>query len=166
MSGDVTATLVAGVDPTRLLQRHPGVAIGEGVMGDCFRTVIGCLVSAPSPSVVPHFAELAEFCPGPNYGWHAVRLARQWLRDELGFDLLVVEPADAASYGVPYLATVQSVAGPWRHCVLAEAGAIVHDPSGNLDAYRGAEIVQAEVLVHPYDPAPDEQVRSWAEVPS
>lgn len=162
MSGEVIAELVGGIEPTRLLQRHPGVAIGEGVMGDCFRTAIGCLVSCTRPEQVPHFAEMAEFCPGPNCGWHAVRLARQWLRHELDLDLLVVDVVDAAGYGVPYLATVDSVAGPWRHCVLAQAGELLHDPSGNHVAYRSAEILQAEVLVRPYQPDPDEQVREWA----
>ncbi len=162
MSAEVVAELVGGIEPSMLLQRYPGVAIGDGVMGDCFRTAIGCLVACSRVDQVPHFAEMAEICPGPNYGWHAVRLARQWLRHELSLDLLVVDVADAASYGVPYLATVDSVAGPWRHCVVARDGEIIHDPSGNLDAYQGAEIIQAEVLVLPYEPGPDEQVREWA----
>lgn len=163
MSGEWEADLVS-IEPSRLVQRHLGGPRGEPgwVPGDCFRTAIGCLVACSRPEQVPHFAELVELCPGPNYGWHAIRLARQWLRDELEMDLMVVDVGAAAGFGVPYLATVESISGPWLHCVLAQAGEVIHDPSGKLDAYVGAEIVQAEVLVRPYLPGPDDMVREWA----
>lgn len=163
MRGEWTAELVT-IEPTRLMQLHRGGPATEPgwVPGDCYRTTLGCLVACSSPQQVPHFAELAEVCLGPRLGWHAIRLARQWLREELGIDLMVVDPAAAAGYGVPYLATVDSKSGPWFHSVLAQDDEVIHDPSGKLDLYLGTEIVQAEVLCAMYDPAPDEMVRLWA----
>lgn len=164
MSDGWTADLVT-IEPTMLTQQHFGGPRDEPgwVPGDCYRTAIGCLVACSRPDQVPHFAEMAEACPGPMFGWHAIRLARQWLRHELDIDLMVITPEAAAGYGVPYVATVDSVAGPWLHCVLAQSGEVIHDPSGKLDSHIGAEIMQAEVLVAMYDPEPDAMVRWWTE---
>lgn len=161
---DITANVVPGLVPTELGQLIPGgpPTGPEWVPGDCYRTALACLLGCPAPTEVPHFAELAEWCMGPFLGWHAFRLARQWLRQSVGVDLLHVDPTHAAELGVPYLATVQSLRGPWLHCTVAQHGAVIHDPSGRTDDYRSALILEAEVLVNVYDPGPDELVRRWA----
>ncbi len=158
------AAVIDGLTPTTLLQRIPGSppTVPGWVPGDCYRTAIACLLGCSTPDEVPHFTELAEWCTGPHLGWHAHRLARQWLRETSDMDLMFVPAGLAADLGRPYLATVQSVRGPWLHCTVAQHGAVIHDPSGRLANYRSATIVDAEVLVVCYEPGPDELVREWA----
>lgn len=163
MSATTTYHPVVGIDPTFLHQKIPAHKPGDlSEMGDCYRAAIACILSADRADAVPHFAQLAAtHCPGPCLGWHSFRLARQWIRHEFDLDLVNLDIADSAKGDWLYVATVDSVVGPWFHCVVARSGEIIHDPSGRLDQYRGAQIVEALAVVRPYDPEPDEQVRGW-----
>ena len=48
----------------------------EGLIGDCFRTVIGCLLDL-EPELVPHFTELGGW-DSPDFS-KARRLCNEWL---------------------------------------------------------------------------------------
>lgn len=159
---------VLGIEPTLLdqLYRHtsnprPSPGDDPSTIGDCYRTVIACLLSARNPEWVPHFGAMNLEV---NSGWEHYRLARHWLRDEYSLDLATVDIAEADRLGVAYGLSVQSKRGPWHHLVLAQAGQVIHDPSGHPDGYSIDDALDGEpvdILVRPYDPGPDEQVAAW-----
>ena len=149
--------------PTR---RHQQLipATGEGRIGDCYRTCIACLVGADSPDEVPHFVEQRK--DTGDDPWEDIRLARTWLRDHHGADLIHLSHRRAVELAVPYLATVQSKSGPWPHVLIGRRGYVEHDPSGlwfgrvvPLDDVNDV----VEVLCLPYAPDPDELIRRWVE---
>lgn len=154
-----TADLVCR-DWTKLRQTTPGHRPGEGLIGDCYRTAIACLIGATDPTEVPHFVE--ENVTGSGFDDRAA--ARHWLRRTLGIDMMTVSLEAAKRYGVPYLVSVNSKTGPWHHIVVGLGEDVAHDPSG-VDSYTLADVPDddptAEVLCMMYEPDPDEMVRQW-----
>lgn len=144
---------------TFLKQKHkhrPGEP--DGRMGDCWRTNIACLIGADDPEDVPHFLEI-QFSTG-DVDFEEMRLARNWLRNR-DLDLATVEIGEAERLECPYLASVPSKVGPWRHSVIAQRGVVIHDPSG-VGGYdlTGADTT-VEILVMPYTPEPDVLIPIW-----
>lgn len=134
----------------------------DGLIGDCYRTAIACLLGAPTPTYVPHFVEQTMHVE-VDPGWEQRKLARAWLR-EMGLDMMTVTLDFAQEAGRPYVVTVQSRRGAYHHAVVGCGSDILHDPSG-ADCYTADDIVDeaAEMLCLPYDPDPDEMVRVWTE---
>ena len=122
---------------TQLYSHEPSL----GVIGDCWRTAIGCLLDLP-PDSVPHF--LKEHWLGDSADAFAVSAStKAWLAD---FGLTYVEHAFTCSLDdvldmqrainpdAYYLLSGSSPRG-FNHCVIAKSGAIIHDPypgGGNL----------------------------------
>lgn len=151
------------LEPTRLQQTIKAHRPGDGAIGDCWRTALACLLTAPTPTYVPHFVE--DTIDHPEGHWEVLRRARHWLH-ALGHDIMPVDINAAASWDCPYLLSVHSKTGPWHHVVIAWNREIWHDPSGNDDGYVFDDRVEdaaAEVLCEPYSPDPDEMVRRWVE---
>lgn len=147
---------------TFLTQKHGHRPWAEGSrMGDCWRTNIACLIGAKDPEEVPHFVEIQHSTGDEDF--EEMRLAREWLRAR-NLDLAAVNIGEAWRLGVPYLASVPSQTGPWRHSVIACMEEVIHDPSG-VGGYtiEDADVV-VEVLVQPYTPEPGEMVRRWRKI--
>ena len=144
---------------TFLEQKHGHRPWAEGGrMGDCWRTNIACLIGAKDPEEVPHFVEIQHSLGDVDF--EEMRLAREWLRSR-DLDLAAVNIGEAVRLNVPYLASVPSQVGPWRHSVIAQGMEVIHDPSG----FGGYDLEEAdvvvEVLVQPYEPEPAEMVKRW-----
>jgi hypothetical protein len=103
----------------------------SGVYGDCYRTVVACLLGK-EPAEVPHF------CDGPDDGKVADRV-RTFLRPQgmalievpFGPDLdlaVALQIGSARSEGMHYLLTGKSKIGS-NHVVICRGDEIVHDPS-------------------------------------
>lgn len=146
--------------PSRLLQTVPAHKPGEGAVGDCYRTAIACLLGAPNPEWVPHFAEPTMGVEHKG-GWHMLRLARLWLRPQ-SLDIGEVYLDCAIGLGLPYLLTVKSQTGEWNHTVIARGEQVIHDPSGRTYTFDERAGDTADIIVRPYNPDPDEQLRTWA----
>lgn len=117
--------------PYKQLFRHKPE---EGVFGDCFRTVIGCLLDL-APADVPHFAD-----GGPDNQEIVDTRANEWLAQ---FNLRLVDTVYEGDVGdlkavlncvahynpnLHYiLAGVSRTGVP--HCVICLNDQIVHDPS-------------------------------------
>lgn len=102
----------------------------NGVYGDCFRTVIACLLNR-HPSEVPHF------CNGPDDGKTDDRV-RDYLAP-LGLKLVricfhglsmdeIMAIGDSYSLGMHWLLTGTSRNGT-NHVVICHGAKIIHDPS-------------------------------------
>lgn len=156
-------------EPTRLMQVHMhGQYASTGISGDCFRTAIACLLGAQDPADLPHFVQDTIDANGGTVhddGTEDIRRARLWLRDNEGLDLAPVSATLALGYGVPFVVTVQSKAGPWGHSVLVLADRTVHCPTtGSSGGYTVADINDPDhdtalVLAMPFDPEPNEWAR-------
>lgn len=162
--------LPSGLTLSRLEQLHiavPGDS-DERPVGDCYRTAIACLLGAPSPAEVPHFVDdLLDVPPSwPDApAWDVFAAARTWLRTNFELDLFPSNIGWAADGGTRFLAGVQSRRGSWGHVVVAMGRRVIHDPSAarmaelGLAPYTWDDVVaydsHAEVIVRPYDPAPD-----------
>lgn len=153
---------VVEINLTRLTQAIPAHAPDEGRVGDCYRTAIACLLGARDPEWVPHFVE-QTMAITHRPGWHQHALARLWLRSELKKDLLTATIAEVDPIGVPYIVAVNSKTGDWPHCVIAQHGEVIHDPSG-VGGYTMTDLREdeADMLCFPYDPEPEEMLRRWA----
>lgn len=153
--------------PMQTIQHDPDA----GLSGDCYRVCLAALLGLNDPLLVPHFAELAaDTLDRP--GWEMTRLTRLWLREHHDCDLVTTPRADAAGFGIPYMATVHSQRGPWKHGVIALGHEIIHDPSGVGGYTFGQHGIAhddpsapdgdvAEMLSVKYQPGPDELVARW-----
>lgn len=154
----ITSTAVL-IEPTHLRQLFRQ---GGGEIGDCFRTVIACMVGANDPTLVPHFvADTINAGLDDSNGNEDIAAARRWLRTSEGLDLMLVDRSQANQLGVPYLLTVRSTSGAWNHAVLAQYGVVQWCPSGGRYAIEDAVDELALILVEPYDPDPDELLAIW-----
>lgn len=99
--------------------------------GDCWRTVIGCLLDKP-PQQMPHFVEIA--------GWQnnaeCTRITKQWLKDHGYYYFEVAMAAElqavldymaAVNPGMYYILGGNSKNGT-GHSVICLDDKIVHDP--------------------------------------
>ncbi|MGI2031965.1 hypothetical protein ACRQ1B_06185 [Rhizobium panacihumi] len=117
-----------------MIQRHQQLFRHDpknGVWGDCFRTVIACLLSI-EPKDVPHF------CDGPDDGKMNERV-RAFLEPR-GMILLgvpydgevplerILQIGAAHSQGMHYLLTGKSRTGT-NYVVICKGAEIIHDPS-------------------------------------
>lgn len=131
--------------------------------GDCFRTVIACLIGASDPTVVPHFvADNIERHPDePNPAYLDLRAARSWLRRR-GLDLFPMSCDDADDLGVPYKAAVAVSPMGVPHSVVARSGRIEWCPAGRpLDTMEVDRTQSAWVIARPWRPTPTAMVREW-----
>lgn len=115
--------------PYKQLFRHN---IEENVIGDCWRTAIGCLLDK-RPEDVPHFVE--EHWGDPET---AMRLTREWLKTQ-GYGYIeipynapnlqgILDTINAINPGVYYLLGGNSRNGT-GHSVVALNDKIVFDPA-------------------------------------
>lgn len=142
--------------PLDQLYRH-GVGPRGVPCGDCFRTCIASLLEAATPDYVPHFVDMTMGMPRWG-GWHTQRLAREWLRDELGVDLASVKAEDLPS--TPFMALILS-AKHW--VVMSWDQSVYHDPNPNRredPPFTRDDVVEWLAIVSPYEPAPDEWMRA------
>lgn len=104
----------------------------NGVYGDCFRTVVACLLNV-EPQGVPHF------CDGPDDGLSMQRVRefldpRGLIMIELPYDGEKLALADVLQYGahfsqgIYWILTGRSRNGS-NHIVICKANEIVHDTS-------------------------------------
>jgi hypothetical protein len=124
--------------PHKQLLRHKPE---EGVIGDCFRTTLACLLDLDSPKGVPHFyadlpiidgqvtKELTPEAKAREEQWLAERgLALRWI----GIDGCTREEAllwgGSILHGLHYLFVGMSKNG-CSHVVIAKGDQIVHDPA-------------------------------------
>ena len=106
----------------RQLHRH---APDEGLIGDCWRTCIACILGL-KPQQVPHFVEQAVNAGRKTDGYH-VELANEWLAKR-GFGIISIAlRADAPSIafsmtpGIHYILGGSGSAGLGvHHCVVGE----------------------------------------------
>lgn len=166
MSGDIRI-YTAAVTPTYLAQTirastHQPAERDPARIGDCWRTVIACLIGADDPTTVPHFVAQATANTGGfgRCGWETVRLTRVWLR-ERGLDLAFLSRVDADALGVAYGLDVHSVNGPWLHVVVARGGEVVHDPAGDGYAMAADAGNAVCVICEPYEPDPEALISAW-----
>jgi hypothetical protein len=157
---------LAPVEPTYLAQTIKATSDQHAerdpaLIGDCWRTVIACLIGADDPTTVPHFVAQATSSAGySRCGWETVRLTRLWLR-ERALDLVFIDRAKADELGVSYGLDVFSVRGPWLHTVVARRGEVVHDPAGDGYAMTADAGNPVCVICDPYEPDPDALVSEW-----
>lgn len=111
----------------------------NGVMGDCYRTCVACLLDL-QPEDVPHVVQSmddGEACTARMNEWLAGRglkfIPMGWPSDQMAMeDALLV--ASAFSPGTAFLFSGTSPRGT-DHVTIARDGEIVHDPhpdGGNL----------------------------------
>lgn len=158
-----TADLVDLGEPARLTQaflHRPE----EGSIGDCFRTAVASLLRERRPEDVPHFVELTMGATR-NPGYAQLAIARCWLRHTYDLDMMAVALDAAIGYGVPYILSVHSKSGPWKHVVIARGADVIHDPSGvggyTLADVSDRDLAVADVICRRYEPGPAEMLREW-----
>lgn len=130
--------------------------------GDCFRTVLGCLLDLP-PEKVPHFYDGIGKHDDATEANHAIRY---WLFQQ-GYVMVtfafeadvpdVLKCMEANNPGIYYLITGSSVTGN-NHCCIGLGGEIVWDPAPEDQGLIGRnsnEQVIVEVL------APTNQSSGW-----
>lgn len=132
--------------------------------GDCFRTVVACLIGADQATEVPHFVAdniARDGEEGDPQGWHDLRDARLWLRLTLDYDLFPLSHDVADEMGVRYKSSILSPSGV-VHSVVGQRGRVVWCPAG----YPTEPMVMnrtesAWVISRPYSPTPAEMVAEW-----
>lgn len=136
--------------------------------GNCQQAALASLLNVPL-SAVPHFAA-APPEDGVPPGWTMFRDVRLWLREHHDIDYAWAD--DEATYqrlreaapewSDPYgLALGRTERGPCLHVVVWNLATwdLAHDP--HPDGTGLTEIMQVEWLCPPYDPEPNDQLRSW-----
>lgn len=134
---------------------------GEGPRGepcgDCFRTCIASLLEVPVVDEVPHFVEMTMGMPRSG-GWHSIRLARHWLREELDIDLAAIVAEEHPT--LPFLVDIPKA----QHWIVRSwDGSIYHDPSPRRRSEPRFEVEATGgwyAFVRPYDPEPEEWQRT------
>lgn len=108
----------------------------NGLIGDCYRTCIGCLFDLP-PDQVPHFNDPPERCHDACRArvneWlipRGLRTATIAFSAEVSTLDIVLDFMRALNPNVEYILAGMGRAGV-NHCVVARGGDIVHDPSGS-----------------------------------
>lgn len=122
----------------------------NGVLGDCYRTAIACLLDLP-PSSVPHFygdvKQTDEEVKAQLQDWlkreHGLAIATVNFNDQLPM-ADVIRFVGKWNSGMHYLFSGLSVRGT-SHVIICRDGEVVHDPhpdgSGILKAYDGGVYV-------------------------
>lgn len=142
-----------------LAERPDGHTL-DGIPGDCFRTCVGILLDT-NPETLPHFV-----MHGAKW-WDVTRRTIRQITDG-AYDLNTFTPSPWPLWNEPdqidgwqrlAIATGPSPRGPFPHCVVIDSitGDFVHDPHPSGDGLAGP-IVQVDLLVPLYDPAPAEPI--------
>jgi hypothetical protein len=162
--------VLLGIEPTRLrqLHRHTGES-PSGLIGDCYRTVIACLLGATKADDLPHFVEdTIRAGLDQEGGWEDIAAARRWLRANEGIDLAAIDRDQADTLGCAYQLVVRSKTGPWNHSVVGRRGEVIWCPStgdgddpGSYTIADGFDDEPVLVLCEKYDPDPDELLAQW-----
>jgi hypothetical protein len=133
--------------PHTQLQRHDP---DNGILGDCYRTAIACLLDVP-PSAVPHFygdaQQTDQEVKGQMQEWlrrtHSLTIATVNFNDQLPI-AEVVRYVGKWNPGLHYLFSGLSPRGT-SHVVICRDGEIVHDPhpeaTGIVSGYEGGVYV-------------------------
>lgn len=125
---------------------------GEGVVGDCWRTALACLLEIPR-AIVPHFALIhKDDSEDDNHAWwwSSVQFVE---KAKPGWTLVCLSPSFPV-YNFPRTApkrvvlTGKSPRGDWFHCVIADAvtGEIVWDPHPSHDGILS--VIEVSALTH------------------
>ena len=131
------------------IYRH-GVGPRGVPCGDCFRTCLAMLLDAPDPEYVPHFVDMTMGMR--RGGYHTQRLARQWLRDEYGLDLVSVRAEDLPSFEVALFDGAPCKTNPLGAKGCGESGTVAGTPTlvnAVVDALASRGVADLEMPITP-----------------